>query len=127
MLILTRKAGESIVIGDGNDEIVVTIVGWKGSQIQVGVKAPSKVPVHRAEIRRQIREENQQAAGGDMSREALNALSGHWSRPDTSAVTPKSNRIIRGARARKFPATAPSRHGPIEGQTVVGEDVEKKS
>ena len=51
MLILTRKSGESINIGD---EIQVTLVDVKGSQVKVGIKAPRKVPVHREEIYRKI-------------------------------------------------------------------------
>jgi carbon storage regulator len=75
MLILTRKPGESIVIGD---DITVQILGWRGSQIQIGITAPATVPVHRAELRRQIREENESAAAGDASGDALAALTQRW-------------------------------------------------
>ncbi len=47
MLILTRNPGESIMIGD---EIVVTVLGVKGSQVRVGIVAPKEIAVHREEI-----------------------------------------------------------------------------
>ena len=53
MLVLSRKPGETIMIGD----IVVTIVRVKGDQVQVGVSAPKAVPVHRGEVYAAIREE----------------------------------------------------------------------
>ncbi len=59
MLILTRKPGESIYIGD---RIKVTIVEIKGNQIRVGIDAPRDERIYREEIWLQIREENKQAA-----------------------------------------------------------------
>ena len=59
MLILTRKLGETIAIGD---EIKITLLDMKGSQLRIGVEAPRKIPVHRGEIYRQITEQNKQAA-----------------------------------------------------------------
>ncbi len=47
MLILTRRIGESLVIGDG---ITVTVLGVKGGQVRIGVKAPRDVAVHREEV-----------------------------------------------------------------------------
>ncbi|HCO44081.1 carbon storage regulator CsrA [Immundisolibacter sp.] len=55
MLILTRRAGETLMIGDG---IEITVLGTKGSQVRLGVKAPRDVPVHRAEIYERIRLES---------------------------------------------------------------------
>ena len=56
MLCLTRKVGESIVIGD---DIVIEVVGLRGDKIRLGIKAPKEIPVHRLEIREAIeREEN---------------------------------------------------------------------
>lgn len=59
MLILTRRPGESITIGD---DIVVTVVEVSGSQVRVGISAPREVRVLREEIHKQIQEENRAAA-----------------------------------------------------------------
>ncbi len=59
MLILTRKLGESILIGD---EIKVTFLDIRGKQIRVGIEAPKNVTVHREEIYEVIREQNIEAA-----------------------------------------------------------------
>ena len=48
MLILTRRIGETIVIGD--NEFRVTVLGVKGNQVRLGITAPKNVPVHREEI-----------------------------------------------------------------------------
>ena len=60
MLILTRKTGEGLFIGD---DIRVTILEIRGKQIRLGIEAPSAVVVLREEIYRRIQEENLQAAG----------------------------------------------------------------
>jgi carbon storage regulator len=52
MLILTRRVGESITIGDN---IVVTILGAKGNQIRVAIDAPREIPVHREEVLQRIK------------------------------------------------------------------------
>jgi carbon storage regulator len=54
MLILTRKVGETVVIGDN---ITVAIIGVKGNQIRIGITAPKDVTVHREEIYERIRHE----------------------------------------------------------------------
>ncbi len=59
MLILTRKVGESVAIGD---EIQVSVVEIKGSQVKLGIQAPREVSVHRQEIYQKIRQENLRAA-----------------------------------------------------------------
>jgi carbon storage regulator len=59
MLILTRRVGEAIVIGD---EVTVTVLGVKGNQVRIGVNAPKTVSVHREEIFDRIKNE-QQGAG----------------------------------------------------------------
>jgi carbon storage regulator len=51
MLVLTRKAGERIVIGEN---IVVTIVESRGDRVRIGIEAPQHVPVHREEVARRI-------------------------------------------------------------------------
>lgn len=60
MLILTRRIGETLVIGDN---VTVTIFGIKGNQVRLGIKAPKDVPVHREEIYARIQQEKE--AGTD--------------------------------------------------------------
>ncbi|MEX2516346.1 MAG: carbon storage regulator CsrA [Gammaproteobacteria bacterium] len=54
MLILTRRVGESLMIGD---EINVTVLGIRGNQVRIGVNAPKDVAVHREEIYERIKQE----------------------------------------------------------------------
>ena len=54
MLILTRRVGETLMIGD---EVTVTVLGVKGYQVRVGVSAPKHVSVHREEIYERIKNE----------------------------------------------------------------------
>ena len=56
MLVLTRKVGEAIIIGD---EVTVMILGVRGNVIRVGIDAPKKIPVHRQEIQDRMRKERQ--------------------------------------------------------------------
>jgi len=55
MLILTRRVGESLRIGD---DVSVTVLGIKGSQVRLGVNAPKSIPVHREEVYDRINDEN---------------------------------------------------------------------
>ena len=54
MLILTRRVGETVMIGD---EVTVTVLGVKGNQVRIGVNAPKTVAVHREEIFERIKRE----------------------------------------------------------------------
>lgn len=58
MLILTRRVGETLMIGD---EVTVTVLGVKGNQVRIGVNAPKDVAVHREEIYDRINQEGQEA------------------------------------------------------------------
>jgi len=68
MLILTRRVGETVMIGDS---VTVTILGVKGNQVRVGVNAPKEIAVHREEIYERIKREEQAAGGGGAVRRPI--------------------------------------------------------
>ena len=57
MLILTRKANETLIVGN---DVTVTILGVKGNQVRIGVNAPKEISVHREEVYNRIKAEKQQ-------------------------------------------------------------------
>ena len=64
MLILTRRVGETVMIGN---EVTVTVLGVKGNQVRVGVNAPKDVAVHREEIYERIKREQDHASNAGAS------------------------------------------------------------
>jgi len=58
MLILTRRVGETLMVGD---DVTVTVLGVKGNQVRIGVNAPKDVSVHREEIYQRIQKEKSEA------------------------------------------------------------------
>jgi len=67
MLILTRRVGEKLMIGD---EISVTILGVKGNQVRIGVHAPNTVAIHREEIYERIQDEERELRRNGVQRMA---------------------------------------------------------
>ncbi len=61
MLILTRRVGETVMIGN---EVTVTVLGVKGNQVRIGINAPKNVAVHREEIYERIKREQQTEPAG---------------------------------------------------------------
>lgn len=67
MLILTRRVGETVMIGN---DVTVTILGVKGNQVRVGINAPKTVAVHREEIYDRIKREQEGTGDNDSEPEA---------------------------------------------------------
>jgi len=66
MLILTRRTGETVMIGN---EVTLTVLGVKGNQVRIGINAPKSVPVHREEIYERIKREQQGEVNGNVQDE----------------------------------------------------------
>ena len=62
MLILTRRVGETVMIGD---DVTITVLGVKGNQVRVGINAPKSIAVHREEIYERIKREHATESAAD--------------------------------------------------------------
>lgn len=88
MLILTRKVGEEITIGE---QIVISVLEVRGSQVRLGIKAPPSITIHRGEIYERIREENLRA--GSVGPSEVGALSERLRAIFPESATPKKPSI----------------------------------
>lgn len=96
MLILTRRPGERVVIGD---EILVTVMGVSGHTVRLGIAAPEGIPIYREEIWLAVKEENRAAAAAD-----ANAL----------PTAPPGEPLAPPAAPQQEPATEPAGENPSE-------------
>jgi carbon storage regulator len=83
VLVLTRRANQSIMIGH---EIVVTVLEVRGDQVRLGIKAPRSIDVHREEIFAQLQQANRDAA--QAPKQALESLDGFPARNDATSDAP---------------------------------------
>lgn len=81
MLILTRRVGETVMIGD---EVTITVLGVKGNQVRVGINAPKSVAVHREEIYERIKREKQGEADKNKPRDPNGDVDGNATPPPTT-------------------------------------------
>lgn len=78
MLVLTRRPGESILLGE---DITITVLGIKGKQIKLGIEVPEDLPVYREEVVQRVRQQNRLAA--NLRQEDLLAVTGLWKKKNS--------------------------------------------
>lgn len=79
MLILTRRIGENVVVGD---DVVISVLEVRGDAVRLGIQAPRSVTVHREEVYRELQRANQQAAqSAGATDDALAAAARQWRPP----------------------------------------------
>lgn len=99
MLILTRRTGETIIIGR-NKEITVTVLGVVGNQVRFGINAAKEVPIHREEIYERIQRE---LAGGEGMKTLEEARPGYSPEKKPVEETVGKTHVIRGAKVTHSP------------------------
>jgi carbon storage regulator len=57
MLVLSRRKEESLVIGDGDSQVTVTVISVSGDKVRLGIEAPNNIPIHRTEVYEAIKAE----------------------------------------------------------------------
>jgi carbon storage regulator len=80
MLVLTRRAGESVVIGD---DVVITVLEARGDVIRLGIQAPRSVQVHREEVYKELKAANRAAASP--TEDAVRAITEMFNPPEKPA------------------------------------------
>lgn len=78
MLVLARKVGQSIVV---NDNVEILIIEVRGDQVRLGIEAPRSIPVHRKELLEQIRAENLRAAAAEVDMDVAAQTLGEMQNP----------------------------------------------
>lgn len=101
MLILTRKLGESVTIGD---DIKITILGVRGRQVRLGIIAPQKVTIHREEVYFKIQEENKRAVDStveEVSKIATMIRNSEENNPQGEEESPDPSESTRSEKANR--------------------------
>jgi len=106
MLILARRIGESIMVGD---QVEISVVDIKGDQVKLGIKAPPQVKVYRREVYAAIQQENlAAAAAAPQTLPKLEELVGSEKKPEASQPKPPASPQVEGPGA---PSTNPDQPG----------------
>src|SRR5437763_14864921 len=109
MLVLTRKKGERVMVGD---DIVVTIIDVRGDGVRIGFDAPRGVPIQRAEVLNAVREANAEAAATSAaSADLLVGLLAKASKPEPGQP-PRGEEVPPAVAAPPAPAPAAARPAP---------------